>query len=58
MLGKITFTLSWKLGWFCKSWKIKHIGLSNENPWESCVFEESKYNNLPRVKNDSKPVPY
>jgi diketogulonate reductase-like aldo/keto reductase len=21
--GKITFTLSWKLGWFCKSWKKK-----------------------------------
>jgi hypothetical protein len=56
MLGKITFTLSWNLGWFCKSWKIKHIGCQMKIHGESCVLEESKYNNLPRVKNDSKPV--
>jgi aryl-alcohol dehydrogenase-like predicted oxidoreductase len=36
---------------FIKEGKIKHIGLSNENPWGIMLFlEENKYHNLPRVK--------
>jgi aryl-alcohol dehydrogenase-like predicted oxidoreductase len=41
---------------FVKEGKIKHIGLSNENPWGIMRFlEESKYNNLPRVKTVQNP---
>ncbi len=41
---------------FVKEGKIKHIGLSNENPWGIMRFlEESKYNNLPRVKTIQNP---
>ncbi|PIF61192.1 aldo/keto reductase [Flavobacterium sp. 11] len=41
---------------FIKEGKIKHIGLSNENPWGIMRFlEESKYNNLPRVKTIQNP---
>lgn len=41
---------------FIKAGKIKHIGLSNENPWGIMRFlEESKYNNLPRVKTIQNP---
>ncbi|MDI5889105.1 aldo/keto reductase [Flavobacterium yafengii] len=41
---------------FIKEGKINHIGLSNENPWGIMRFlEESKYNNLPRVKTIQNP---
>ena len=41
---------------FVKEGKIKHIGLSNENPWGIMRFlEESKYNDLPRVKTIQNP---
>ncbi|TDE55294.1 aldo/keto reductase [Flavobacterium sp. GT3P67] len=41
---------------FVKEGKINHIGLSNENPWGIMRFlEESKYNNLPRVKTVQNP---
>jgi aryl-alcohol dehydrogenase-like predicted oxidoreductase len=41
---------------FVKEGKIKHIGLSNENPWGIMRFlEESKYNNLPRIKTVQNP---
>jgi aryl-alcohol dehydrogenase-like predicted oxidoreductase len=41
---------------FVKAGKIKHIGLSNENPWGIMRFlEESKYNDLPRVKTIQNP---
>lgn len=41
---------------FVKEGKIKHIGLSNENPWGIMRFlEESKYNNLPRIKTIQNP---
>ncbi len=41
---------------FIKDGKINHIGLSNENPWGIMRFlEESKYNNLPRVKTIQNP---
>jgi len=41
---------------FVKAGKIKNIGLSNENPWGIMRFlEESKYNNLPRVKTIQNP---
>ena len=41
---------------FVKEGKIKHIGLSNENPWGIMRFlEESKYHNLPRVKTVQNP---
>ncbi len=41
---------------FVKAGKIKHIGLSNENPWGIMRFlEESKHNNLPRVKTIQNP---
>jgi aryl-alcohol dehydrogenase-like predicted oxidoreductase len=41
---------------FVKEGKINHIGLSNENPWGIMRFlEESKYNNLPRVKTIQNP---
>ena len=41
---------------FIKEGKIKHIGLSNENPWGIMRFlEESKYNNLPRIKTIQNP---
>jgi aryl-alcohol dehydrogenase-like predicted oxidoreductase len=44
------------LGGFVKEGKIKHIGLSNENPWGIMRFlEESKYNNLPRIKTIQNP---
>jgi aryl-alcohol dehydrogenase-like predicted oxidoreductase len=39
-----------------KEGKIKHIGVSNENPWGMMRFlEESKYNNLPRIKTVQNP---
>ena len=41
---------------FVKAGKIKHIGVSNENPWGIMRFlEESKYNNLPRIKTIQNP---
>ncbi len=41
---------------FIKEGKIKHIGLSNENPWGIMRFlEESKYSNLPRIKTIQNP---
>jgi aryl-alcohol dehydrogenase-like predicted oxidoreductase len=44
------------LGGFIKEGKIKHIGLSNETPWGIMRFlEESKYNQLPRVKTVQNP---
>jgi aryl-alcohol dehydrogenase-like predicted oxidoreductase len=39
-----------------KSGKIKHVGVSNENPWGMMRFlEESKYNNLTRIKTIQNP---
>ncbi|WP_264553034.1 aldo/keto reductase [Flavobacterium sp. N2038] len=39
-----------------KEGKIKHIGVSNENSWGMMRFlEESKYNNLPRIKTVQNP---
>jgi len=44
------------LGGFVKQGKINHIGLSNETPWGVMRFlEESKYQNLPRVKTIQNP---
>ncbi len=44
------------IGGFIKEGKIKHIGLSNETPWGIMRFlEESKYNNLPRIKTVQNP---
>ena len=41
---------------FVKEGKINHIGLSNETPWGVMRFlEESKYQNLPRVKTIQNP---
>ena len=41
---------------FVKQGKINHIGLSNETPWGVMRFlEESKYQNLPRVKTIQNP---
>jgi len=41
---------------FIKEGKIKHIGLSNETPWGIMRFlEESKYQNLPRIKTVQNP---
>jgi aryl-alcohol dehydrogenase-like predicted oxidoreductase len=41
---------------FIKQGKIKHIGLSNETPWGIMRFlEESKYQNLPRIKTVQNP---
>ncbi|WP_281227206.1 NADP(H)-dependent aldo-keto reductase [Flavobacterium aquiphilum] len=41
---------------FVKAGKIKHIGVSNENPWGIMRFlEESKYHNLPRIKTIQNP---
>ncbi len=41
---------------FIKEGKIKHIGLSNETPWGIMRFlEESKYNNLPKIKTIQNP---
>ncbi|WP_395051700.1 aldo/keto reductase [Flavobacterium sp.] len=41
---------------FIKAGKIKHIGLSNETPWGVMRFlEESKYQNLPRIKTVQNP---
>jgi aryl-alcohol dehydrogenase-like predicted oxidoreductase len=41
---------------FVKAGKIKHIGVSNENPWGMMRFlEESKYHNLPRIKTIQNP---
>ena len=41
---------------FVKAGKIKHIGVSNENPWGMMRFlEENKYNNLPRIKTIQNP---
>jgi aryl-alcohol dehydrogenase-like predicted oxidoreductase len=41
---------------FVKAGKIKHIGVSNENPWGMMRFlEESKYHNLPRIKTVQNP---
>ncbi len=41
---------------FIKQGKINHIGLSNETPWGIMRFlEESKYNNLPRIKTVQNP---
>lgn len=41
---------------FVKEGKIKHIGVSNENPWGIMRFlEESKYHNLPRIKTVQNP---
>jgi aryl-alcohol dehydrogenase-like predicted oxidoreductase len=41
---------------FVKAGKIKNIGVSNENPWGMMRFlEESKYNNLPRIKTIQNP---
>ncbi|MFA9191951.1 NADP(H)-dependent aldo-keto reductase [Flavobacterium sp. FZUC8N2.13] len=41
---------------FIKEGKIKHIGLSNETPWGMMRFlEESKYNNLPKIKTVQNP---
>lgn len=39
-----------------KEGKIKHIGVSNENAWGMMrLLEESKYNNLPRIKTIQNP---
>ena len=39
-----------------KEGKIKHIGVSNENAWGMMrLLEESKYNNLPRIKTVQNP---
>jgi len=39
-----------------KAGKIKHVGVSNENPWGVMrLLEESKYNNLPRIKTIQNP---
>lgn len=39
-----------------KEGKIKHVGVSNENPWGMMRFlEESKYNSLPRIKTIQNP---
>ncbi|WP_431243396.1 aldo/keto reductase [Flavobacterium sp. P21] len=39
-----------------KEGKIKHIGVSNENSWGMMrLLEESKYNNLPRIKTVQNP---
>lgn len=39
-----------------KEGKIKHIGISNENAWGMMRFlEESKYQNLPRIKTIQNP---
>lgn len=41
---------------FVKQGKIRHIGLSNETPWGIMRFlEESKYQNLPRIKTVQNP---
>ena len=41
---------------FVKAGKIKHIGVSNENPWGMMRFlEESKYHNLPRIRTIQNP---
>ena len=41
---------------FIKEGKINHIGLSNETPWGIMRFlEESKYNNLPKIKTIQNP---
>jgi aryl-alcohol dehydrogenase-like predicted oxidoreductase len=41
---------------FIKQGKINHIGLSNETPWGLMRFlEESKYNNLPKIKTVQNP---
>ena len=41
---------------FIKEGKINHIGLSNETPWGIMRFlEESKYNDLPRIKTIQNP---
>jgi len=41
---------------FVKEGKINHIGLSNETPWGLMRFlEESKYNNLPKIKTVQNP---
>lgn len=41
---------------FVKAGKIKHIGVSNENPWGTMRFlEESKHHNLPRIKTIQNP---
>jgi aryl-alcohol dehydrogenase-like predicted oxidoreductase len=41
---------------FIKQGKISHIGLSNETPWGLMRFlEESKYNNLPKIKTVQNP---
>jgi aryl-alcohol dehydrogenase-like predicted oxidoreductase len=41
---------------FIKQGKINHIGLSNETPWGMMRFlEESKYQNLPRIKTVQNP---
>ena len=41
---------------FVKEGKIKHVGLSNETPWGIMRFlEESKYQNLPRIKTVQNP---
>jgi aryl-alcohol dehydrogenase-like predicted oxidoreductase len=41
---------------FVRAGKIKHIGVSNENPWGMMRFlEESKYHNLPRIKTIQNP---
>lgn len=39
-----------------KAGKIKHVGVSNENPWGVMrLLEESKYHNLPRIKTIQNP---
>lgn len=39
-----------------KEGKIKHIGVSNENPWGMMrLLEESKHQNLPRIKTVQNP---
>lgn len=44
------------LNGFIKEGKIKHIGLSNETSWGIMRFlEESKYNNLPKIKTVQNP---
>nr|WP_315197854.1 NADP(H)-dependent aldo-keto reductase [uncultured Flavobacterium sp.] len=41
---------------FVKAGKLKHVGVSNENPWGMMRFlEESKYHNLPRIKTIQNP---
>lgn len=41
---------------FIKEGKIRHIGLSNEVGWSTMRFlEESKYNNMPRVRTVQNP---